>query len=253
MKQRRFINHCPDTGRAYRPRVKSSDLVTFSIGVKETDLLISADQDLSQEALLAVWKYRRQIEAYIEEDPQFRWALLPHRVRTVAPRIVREMAAAAEAAGVGPMAAVAGAVAEFVGRELLPLSPQIIIENGGDVFLVTRRTRIMSIFTESRSQPSFIEIVIRPEKTPLGVCTSSGKEGYSLSFGKADAVTVISRSAALADAAATAGGNLVRSSRDIENALNFLRNIPGITGAAVMADGKMGFWGEIELLEDTSA
>jgi len=235
--------------RKYRGRVRSSDLETFRVTVKETDLLVSAERDLSQEVLDVVWKYRRQIESYIKRDPEFKWSLTPRPVSPAAPRIVRAMAGAADAVGVGPMAAVAGALAEFIGRDMLHLSPQIIVENGGDVFLVTRVSRKMSIFTEARSMPRFINVLIRPEKTPLGVCTSSGLEGPSLSFGRADAVTVVSPSAALADAAATAAGNLIRSQGDVEKAIEFLRGIPHVTGAAVLAGGEMGFWGEIELVE----
>jgi ApbE superfamily uncharacterized protein (UPF0280 family) len=159
------------------------------------------------------------------------------------------MAAAAKTVGVGPKAAVAGAVAEFVGRDLRQWSPQVILENGGDIYLVTRKPRRMSIFTENRSLPSFVDILIQPEQTPLGVCTSSGTEGPSLSFGRADAVTVISPSAVLADAAATAVGNLVQSKRDVQKALDFLGKIPQVRGGAVFVDGEMGFWGEIELIE----
>ncbi|MEW6376887.1 MAG: UPF0280 family protein [Thermodesulfobacteriota bacterium] len=235
--------------RRYRRRVKSPDLVTFRVAVKETDLLVSAETDLTQEALLSVCKYRRQLEEYIERDPEFKWSLSPYPVDSYAPRIVKEMAAAAMRVGVGPMAAVAGAVAECVGKDLLRLSPQIVLENGGDIFLVTREKRRISIFTESRSLPSYIDILIRPEKTPLGICTSSGTEGPSLSFGCADAVIVISPSAILADAAATAAGNLVQSKKDVKKVLNFLQGISQVRGGVVLVDGKMGFWGEIELAE----
>ena len=234
--------------RQYRQRVKSPDLVTFRATVKETDLLVSAESDLTQEVLAAVWKYRHQVEEYIEKDPGFKETLVPYPIHPFAPRIVKEMAAAAKTVGVGPMAAVAGAVAEFVGRDLMPLSPQIILENGGDIFLVTREPRTISIFTENRSLPSFVDILIRPRGTPLGICTSSGTEGLSLSLGRADAVTVISPSAVLADAAATAAGNLVQSKRDVQKALDLLRQIPRVIGGAVFVDGEMGFWGEIELV-----
>jgi len=246
---KRLSSDSPDTFREYRRRVRSPDLVTFRVTVEETDLLISAETDLSREMLHAVWKYRRRIEAYIDTDPGFKRSLSPYPIGTAAPRIVRAMAGAADAAGVGPMAAVAGAIAEFVGRDFLQVSPQIIVENGGDIFLATNVARKMSIFTKARSLPHFINIMIRPEKTPLGVCTSSGREGPSLSLGRADAVTVVSPSAALADAAATAAGNLVRSQRDVEKAIEFLRGIPHVTGAVVLAGEKMGFWGEIELME----
>ncbi len=244
-----FVEGKLEDPRKYRQRVKSNDLVTFRARVKETDLLVSAETDLTQEVLAAVLKYRRQIEAHIERDPEFRWSLTPYTILPVVPRILKEMVEATQRVGVGPMAAVAGAVAEFVGKDLLSLSHQIILENGGDIFLVTKVERRVSIFTENRSLPPFVDVLIRPKKTPLGICTSSGTEGPSLSLGRADAVTVLSPSAVLADAAATAAGNLIRSRRDIKKALDFLRGIPQLMGGVVLVEGEIGFWGDIELVE----
>jgi ApbE superfamily uncharacterized protein (UPF0280 family) len=244
---------CPskhiDEPRKYRRRVRSPDLKTFRVTLKETDLLVSAETDLSQEVLAAVRKYRGQIEAYIDVAPEFKHAWSPLAVAPTAPPIIQEMAGAARAAGVGPMAAVAGSMAEFVARDMLGISPQIIVENGGDIFLVANTTRKMSIFTEARTLPHFIEVLIPPEKTPVGICTSSGNEGPSLSLGCADAVTVIASSAALADAVATAAGNLIRSQDDIERAIDFVRVVPGVRGAAVLVNERLGFWGDLELCD----
>jgi len=245
------IRRQPDSKdpRHYRERVKSPDLLKFQVTLKETDLLISAETDLSQEALTVVWKYRNQIEKYIARDPQFKESLVPYSVDLLAPPIVKEMAAAGREAGVGPMAAVAGAMAEFVGRDLRDQSPQIIVENGGDIFLATKVKRKISIFTEKKSLPSYVDFWIDPGKTPLGICTSSGTEGPSFSFGRADAVMVISSSAAIADAMATAAGNRVRSRKDIPRVLDFFREARHVMGGAVFADGEMGFWGDLELAE----
>lgn len=237
--------------RYYREWVKSPDLVKFRVTLKETDLLISAEKDLTNHAIEMVWKYRNQIETYIARDPHFKESLAPLSVDPFAPRIVREMADAARRADVGPMAAVAGAVAEFVGRDLLDHSLQVMVENGGDIFLATKVRRKVSIFTEQESLPSRVDFWIDPEKTPLGICTSSGTEGPSFSFGKADAVTVVCPSAALADALATAAGNMVGSGNDISRALDFLKAIPDVMAAAVFANGQMGFWGDLELAERT--
>lgn len=235
--------------RGYRGRVNSPDLFKFRVALKETDLLVSAEKDLTREALAVVWKYRNQIEKYIAQDPQFKESLVPRAVDPLAPPIVREMAAAGREAGVGPMAAVAGAIAEFVGRDLLGQSPQIIVENGGDIFLATKVKRKVSIFTERKSLPTYVDFWIDPEKTPLGICTSSGTEGPSFSFGRADAVMVISPSAALADAMATAAGNMVHSRKDIHKVLDFLRGAGQVMAGAVFAEGEMGFWGDLELAE----
>jgi hypothetical protein len=229
--------------------VKSPDLFKFQVTLKETDLLISAEKNLAQEALALVWNYRNQIERYIAQDPQFKESLVPYPVDRLAPPIVKEMAAAGREAGVGPMAAVAGAIAEFVGRDLLDQSPQIIVENGGDIFLATKVKRKISIFTEQKSLPSAVDFWIDPGKTPLGICTSSGTEGPSFSFGRADAVMIISSSAAIADAMATAAGNMVHSRKDIQKALDFFRGARYVKAGAVFAEGEMGFWGDLELAE----
>jgi len=235
--------------RHYRERVKSPDLVKFRVTLKETDLLISAEKDLTREALAVVWKYRNQIEKYIAQDPHFQESLVPYSVDRLAPPIVKEMAAAGREAGVGPMAAVAGAMAEFVGRDLMDQSPQVIVENGGDIFLATKVKRKISIFTEKKSLPSYVDFWIDPGKTPLGICTSSGTEGPSFSFGRADAVMVISSSAAIADAMATAAGNRVHSRKDIQKALDFFRGARYVKAGAVFVEGEMGFWGDLELAE----
>ncbi len=126
--------------------------------------------------------------------------------------IVKTMAEAAEKAGVGPMAAVAGAIAEYVGRELLPFSREVIVENGGDIFLKTQKTRSIGIYAgESSPFTGKLALRIEPKDTPLGICTSAGTVGHSLSFGKCDAAILVSPSASLADAAATAVGNLIQS------------------------------------------
>jgi uncharacterized protein len=235
--------------RHYRKRVKSPDLCNFRVTLKETDLLISAEKDLAQEALAIVWKYRRQIEGYIERDPQFKESSIPYAVDPLAPPIVKAMAAAAKEAGVGPMAAVAGAIAEFVGRDLLDQSSQIIVENGGDIFLATQIKRKITIFTEKDPLPAYVDFWIHPGKTPLGICTSSGTEGPSFSFGQADAVMIISPSATLADAMATAAGNRVHSRKDVHQVLDFMKKAKHVTAGAVFVEGEMGFWGDLELAE----
>ncbi len=235
--------------RRYRQKTQSPDLVKFRVTLKETDLQVSAERDLTPETLDLVWKYRYQIEKYMSRDPGFGKSLRPYPVDPFAPPIVRSMAEAAGKAGVGPMAAVAGAIAEFVGRDLLALSPQIIVENGGDIFLATKVKRKISIFTEEKDFPSSVDFWILPEKTPLGICTSSGTEGPSMSFGRADAVMVLSPCTALADAVATAAGNRIQSKEDIPRALDFLKGLAEVTGGAIFVDQDMGFWGDLELVE----
>ncbi len=235
--------------RDYRNRMETDDLVSFQVMIKETDLWISAVKDLSPEAHRHVREVRRVLEQYLREHPDFLSAMAPLAVDPDAPALVREMLEAGEKAGVGPMAAVAGTVAETVGRRLLEQSPEIIVENGGDIFLASQRERTISI--ESGASPFSRRIGIRigKDQAPLGICTSSGTVGHSISYGKSDAVCVLAPSAALADAAATAAGNRVQSLEDIQGALDFLSQLPGITGGLIIVGEKMGAWGEVELVK----
>ena len=233
--------------RVYRHWVKDKDLVSFNVVVKETDLYIRASSDLEAEARKLVTKYRNLLERYIAQHPSFLTSLEPVAVTDNAPAIVSEMAKAAGKAGVGPMAAVAGAIAEFVGRELLALSPEVIIENGGDIYIKSLRKRRIGIYAGKSPLSGKIALEISAEETPLGICTSSGTVGHSLSFGKADAAIVLSPSATLADAAATAIGNIVLQPADIPRGIELARSIDGVSGAIIIKDDKMGLWGEVKL------
>ena len=234
--------------RFYREWTKDKDLVSFSVVVKETDLYVRARRNLKRKALKAVLKYRALLERYIERYPEFLTALEPLEVGEDAPQIVKDMAEAARKAGVGPMAAVAGAIAEYVGRELLPFSSEVIVENGGDIFLKTLKKRLVGVYAGESSFTGKIALEIQPEETPLGICTSSGTVGHSLSFGRADASIVLSPSTSLADAAATAIGNLIIEASDIPRGIDFAKNVEGIKGVAIIKDDQIGIWGEVKIL-----
>ena len=235
--------------RTYRNLVTMDDLVKFEVMVKETDLLVRAERDLFKETRELILTYRRQLETYIEMNPEFERSLVPLKDDPYAPKIAQEMIRTSRLAYVGPMAAVAGAVAEFVSKDLFPFSKEVIIENGGDIYLSTKKERIIGIYAGQSPLSLKIGIVITPEVTPLGVCTSSGTVGHSLSFGKADAVCILSKSAALADAAATAVGNIVRDKKDIESGLERGREIEGVLGTLIIVGDKMGVWGNIKLIQ----
>jgi len=233
--------------RTYRNLVKTDDLLKFEVIVKETDLLVRAEKDLSGETRESVLKYRHQLETYIAMNPEFQTSLVPLKDDPGVPEIVQEMIRTSQLAQVGPMAAVAGAMAESVSKDLLKFSKEVIVENGGDIYLVTSRERIIGVYAGHSPLSLKIGIIIEPEETPIGVCTSSGTVGHSLSFGKADVVCILSKSAALADAAATAVGNLVRDKMDIQSGLERGREIEGVSGTLIMVGEKMGVWGNIKL------
>ncbi len=234
--------------RTYRHWVKDIDLISFDVVVRETDLRIRARKNLRLKALKSVEKHRDAIERYIEQNPAFLTSLKPIAVQNDAPLIVKEMARAAETVSIGPMSAVAGAIAEAVGKELLPFSSEVIVENGGDIFLRTNKERIVGIYAGNSPLSGRIALEIEPGETPLGICTSSGTVGHSFSMGKADAVVVLAPSAALADAVATATGNLVKEVSDIEKGLEFAQKVETLIGIVIIKDDKMGAWGKVKLV-----
>ena len=234
------------TSQEYRGLVKSGDLTTSRIEIKQTDLLVSGFTDLEVEAKSLVSKYRRLLEDYIEKHPSFVRAFCPLKRDPFAPKIINSMIEAGSRANVGPMASVAGAIAEYVGLGLLPYSRDVIVENGGDVFIRSKVRREMLLLAES-SDFAGLKIGIQPCAKPVGVCTSSGKLGHSLSYGKADAVMVVGPTASMADAAATGIANLIDTPSDIEEGLKRAREI-GVLGVLILIEGRMGAWGQIEFL-----
>jgi ApbE superfamily uncharacterized protein (UPF0280 family) len=235
--------------RTYRSWAKAGELVFFEVIEKETDLAIYASRNLEKEARAAVLTCRQELEGYIRRHPEFYTSLEPVDVEAGASAIVKVMAEASRKAGVGPMAAVAGAIAESVGREISLPSGEIIVENGGDIFLRTAKKRTLGVYAgEDSPFTGKLAIEAGPAEDGLGVCTSSGTVSHSLSFGKSDAVVIISKDTALADAVATAAGNLLKSPEDIAKGIDFARSIEGVIGVLAIVKDKMGSWGGIKLV-----
>lgn len=222
---------------------------SFQIKYRETDLWIRARVSLRREAMQAVLSCRLQLEQYIASHGEFLRSLDPLPDDPLAPPLVRCMLQAAITAGVGPMASVAGAIAEAVGTSLVPFSDSVIVENGGDCYLDLKQETTVGIFGGPDSPfTGKIALKLGPERFPIGICTSSGTVGHSLSFGKADAVTIISRDTALADAAATRLGNIVKTQADIDEALDLAPRIPSIEAVLILIKDKMGIWGDVEVV-----
>jgi ApbE superfamily uncharacterized protein (UPF0280 family) len=234
--------------RFYRHWIKDDDLVSFEVVVKQTDLYIRSRRNLKDKAIDSVLKHRGPLESYIGRHPLFLTTLDPYQAEAEAPAIVKEMARVSQLTGVGPMAAVAGAIAEAVGRDLLAFSPEVIVENGGDIFLKISKKRLVGVYAGQSSFTRKVALEVMPRETPLGVCTSSGTVGHSLSLGSADALVVLSPSTALADAAATALGNMVKAADDIPQAIEKAQTIEGLRGVVVIVGDKMGVWGKVKIV-----
>ena len=229
--------------------VNSGDLVFFRMVVKETDLWVSADINLEDKTRDLVLDCRYQLESYIRSNPGFCTSLLPCRQDPYAPPVVKEMIEAAGKLGVGPMASVAGVIAQFVAADLLKYSDQVIVENGGDIFLKINRPATVSIFAGSSPLSGKFGLLIPQRQMPLGICSSSGTVGHSLSMGVADVVCILSPSAALADGAATCLGNKVKNKKAIEEVADWAGQVGGILGGLIIVEDRMATWGDIELVE----
>lgn len=235
--------------RTYRTFSRPDDLVCYEVIYKETDLFCCTSEDLKKVIEERVLHYRNQLERYVVERREFLKSLVPVAPDPFAPRIAKEMMAAAAEIGVGPMACVAGAVAEFIGRDINRLTDEYIIENGGDICLRVRKERRVAVYAKDSPYGKRIGIRIGPSEDAVGICTSSATVGPSLSLGKADAVCVVSPSALFADGLATRLGNMVRREDDIGSALEEGKRFSGARGILVIMGKKLGAWGDIDLVE----
>ena len=238
--------------RTYRALHRQKDLVHFQVSLRETDLDIGIRASRYTPTTKTwcntlLYNCRGVLEEYIQRDPGFAKSLIPYTPFPDAPKIIQVMAKAGELAGVGPMAAVAGAIASEMGLALLKHSRDVIVENGGDIYIRSNVIRRIGIFAGKSLLSYRLALEIAPEQTPLGICTSSGTVGHSLSYGCADAVVVLSTNTALADAVATATGNQIKDSTDLETAVHFATAIPGVLGALVILGDKLAVKGQIKL------
>jgi ApbE superfamily uncharacterized protein (UPF0280 family) len=231
-----------------------SGMTDFEVVEEETDLWISIDSSsyfkgIEEEIRGLVLRLREDLKEYISRDPRFLIAFEPYRLLPEAPEIVMDMARAAEKAGVGPMAAVAGAVAWGVGREIREKTGcgRLMIENGGDIYIFGECPFTIAVY--AGESPLSEKVGIRVNVSgELGVCTSSGTVGHARSFGRADACVVISDSVVTADAFATAYCNKMQTQGDIQRVLDLAKDCPDVRGVLVIMEETLGAWGDLELV-----
>jgi len=194
-------------------------------------------------------RQRGILEDYLRIHPEFQPALRPIELLPHAPEVACLMAAAARRAGVGPMAAVAGAMAQLAGRAALEAGArEVIVENGGDIYLVAQKPVTIGIFAGTAQLADRLAFLVQPDETPLGICSSSSRMGRSMSLGDCDLATVVARDAALADAAVTQAANWVRSVEDIDSALNRTLAIDGVQGVLLVKNDRVGLIGRLPKL-----
>lgn len=238
------------TDRGYRAAVRPQDEeIRFQVAVEQTDLLVVAEKDLRDEIASHVAQVRGTIKNWIMFHPEFAASLVPVDVPGDAPDIIRSMAEAGRICGVGPMAAVAGAVAQAVGDRFVSESPNLLVENGGDTYLCSTRERVVALLAEPESG-AMVGLRLEEGVFPVAVCSSSGTIGHSLSLGSGDLVTVRAADARLADAAATALCNLLDGEADLERVIERAKELAGfgLQGVFAQYDAKVAAWGDLELV-----
>lgn len=158
------------------------------------------------------------------------------------------MADARLSPGVGPFAAVAGTIAQMAAESLVDRSPDLIIENGGDIFMYSRRDRVVGLLPDPESGV-LIGLNVAASACPLALCASSATIGHSLSFGQGELVLVRSPDGALADALATALCNRLQGPGDVKAVVDYARRFVkhGLTGIFAQCGGAIGVWGDMEL------
>jgi len=191
-------------------------------------------------------RQRHLLEDYIRRHPEFQRSLVPIEVYPDAPEIARHMAWAAGIVGVGPMAAVAGAMAQWAAKAGLAAgAEEAIVDNGGDIYLKAAAPVVIALSTGTARLAERLAFRVEPDETPVSICSSSGKMGPSMSLGQCDLATVVAPDAALADAAATQAANLVHTPDDIDPAVERIRSIAGVSGVLVVKDERVGLAGRL--------
>lgn len=220
----------------------------FQVVVEETDLHIIAREDLAPEMIAHVTHLRGEIKAWTRLHPEFRTSLTPLPAPADAPEIVRRMLHGSTLAGVGPFAAVAGVIAQMTAERFVCRSPDLIIENGGDIYVYSTVDRVVGMLPDPQNG-TLIGIKVAAADCPVSLCASSAHIGHSLSFGQGDLAVVRAADASLADSAATAFCNYLHSAADIKKVLTMAENLApsGIEGVFVQCQGRIGLWGRMEL------
>ncbi len=238
----------------YRTYINETQKVlSYEVVYKETYLLIKLEKNFKIRILKNLISLRKPIENYIKKNPEFLTSLKPIEPKKYAPEIIKKMCFVSQKTGVGPMSAVAGTIAEFLGYKILNWIEKenfkkfLIIENGGDIFAYIDEPINIAIYA-SETSPFTGKLILKINllNQPLGICTSSGTVGHSLSFGSSDAVIIISNSASFSDTLATATGNLVKTESDIKTAVEFAKSFNETIFVCIIKNKTISFWSKTD-------
>lgn len=205
--------------------------------------IISQNPELIKDEII---KLRKTLDKYIQNNSNFKTSLIKIEKDNSAPKIVKRMISASQKTGIGPMASVAGIIAEFAAKKgSIKNQSTNIVENGGDIYIFSNKDTYLGFYPGNKYFSDKLAIHIKKEDCPISVCSSSSNMGHSLSFGKCDIATVFSIDGALADSAATLACNLVQDESDLENIANKISNIDGILGIILVKNDKIAIAGKV--------
>lgn len=248
--------------------MKSYKNSSININIEETNIklvsdIISDAGIINKYELKEIEKYilniRKELKKYIIKNPSFLSSIEPiikinakygHSNDKI-PQIIKLMCKSSQIAKVGPMASVAGSISELILDHLIKKETKYsIISNGGDISLINKnKAAICGIYSGNTENIGNIGLKIKKRKSPLGIASSSGKIGYSISFGESDSVTVISKKASISDGLATSIANDVKginSEKAIQNGLESAEKFKeDFIGALMIINGHIGTIGKL--------
>lgn len=240
--------------RSYRSRFSGDERHWFCVKFLESDLWIGVDNgsyhaSMEDEVYAFLVDLRRQMDAYLLMDPGYKAALVPYEAGLEAPTILKDMSRVSHRTGIGPMSAVAGAVAlrvaDFIKSKFNV--KEVIVENGGDIYADANSDMDISVFAGQSPLSERVGLHIPASAFPLGICTSSGTVGPSLSLGRADAMMIVCQDVLLADSYATAFANRIQTVNDLQPVIDRIQTIPDILGALAVKDDRLAVCGLYEL------
>jgi ApbE superfamily uncharacterized protein (UPF0280 family) len=228
--------------------------ISFTITYLETDLWIGINPSsfhpgIPDFVLAKTKELRTILDKYISVHPEFLTSLVPISPDLSAHPVIQAMINATFSSGTGPMSAVAGAFAQFVGEAIVTKFnvQEILVENGGDIYLSIQNDLEVVVFAGTSPLSNKLAVIIPATFSPMGLCTSSGTVGHSLSFGKADAAMIGCKDTALADAYATRFGNEVKNPGDIPAAIKLSESFPEILSILLIAGDQLGIRGKFRI------
>jgi len=235
--------------RGILDRLRSDSLAFFDLQVGTLQLRIGAVDNIRDQARIVALKHWEQLEAYVAGHSSFKTSFVPQPVGPGAPPLVRAMGDAAEAAGVGPMVTLPGAMVEAIARDLSEHAREIVVSTEGDTFSVHRRAQTFVVEPPMGSGRPGVGVRVG-SGGPFAFYASTGRTRSNPGIGHARVVAVLADHGAVADAAASAIGMAMLHVNHVERALSAtLRLEPyGLRGVIILAESQIGVWGNMEIV-----